>query len=119
MSTTNDSRQATWPGSPTNSATQNPSFAKAILGEVFRGRDLSLASEPGFVDRGPNERPCRLGDVAGQVVANAGRKALSHWLDRAAQAETGEERQDALATAERIAKRMGIPLADFIFGRAA
>ncbi len=42
---------------PQKSNLHRAQFAEAALREVFRGRDLSLAREPDFVDRGPKEAP--------------------------------------------------------------
>ena len=90
-------------------------FAEAALGDAFRGRDLSLAREPEFVDHPPR----RLGEIANKIVAETGEKALRRWLNVAAEAETQEARRAALATAQKIAKALGVALEDFIFGRAA
>ena len=65
------------------------------------------------------QQPRRLGEVVDQVAAETGEKAFCRWLNEASRAETPDERQAAVATAERIAERMGVPLKDFIFGRAA
>ncbi len=110
------SRSSATERSAQNSSKHNDAFAKAALGEVFRARDLSLAREPDFVDHPP---PRRLGEIANKIVAETGQKAVHHWLDEATRAENQQERAAALETAEKIAKRMNVPLADFIFGRAA
>ena len=94
-------------------------FAEAARDLEFRACDLRLAREPDFVDRSPHQRPRRLGEITSKIVDETGEKALRRWLDEAAQAETQEKRRVALETAQQIAKKMGVPLADFIFGRAA
>ena len=94
-------------------------YAEAALGDVFRGRGLSLAREPAFVDRPPHQQFRRLGEVVDQVVAETGQKAVHHWLDEASRAETKQERAAALEIAQNIAKSLGLTLEDFLFGRAA
>ena len=94
-------------------------FAKAALGDVFRGRDLSLARGPDFVDHPPHQQVRRLGEVVDQVVAETGEKAVQHWLDEATRAENQQERTAALEIAENIAKTLGLTLEDFLFGQAA
>ena len=78
-----------------------------------------FAREPDLVDRRPHQQPRRLGEITKQIVDETGEKSLRRWPDEAAQAETQEERRAALATAQKIAQKLGVPLADFIFGRAA
>ena len=119
MSIYTESRSGATERSTQNSSKCSDAFAKAALGEVFRACDLRLAREPKFVDRRPHERPRRLGEIANKIVDETGENALRRQLDEAAQAETPEERRTALAIAQKIATRMGVPLADFMFGRAA
>jgi hypothetical protein len=116
MSTTTIPRQATQP----NPSTPKPcdAFAEAAWRDVFRDRDLRLAREPGFVDR-PPQKPRRLGEITTKIVAEAGERAVQHWLDAATRAENQQKRAAALEIAENIAKALGLTLADFIFGRAA
>lgn len=90
-------------------------FAQAALGLAFRGRDLSLAREPDFLDHPPR----RLGEIANRIVAETGQKAVHHWLDEATRAETQQERAAALVSAQKVAKTLGLTLEDFLFGRAA
>ena len=107
---------------PLASSQLNPStpktcdaFAEAACRDAFRDRDLRFAREPEFLDHPPR----RLGEVITKVVAETGEKALRRWLNEAAQAESEQERRNALETAQNIAKALGVTLADFIFGRAA
>ena len=103
--------------SPHHSIRPRNRFARAARNKAFRARDLSLAREPGFVDRQPDQ-PVRLGDVATEVVADVGQRALRHWLNQAAQAE-GEEREVALQIAKEIAAMIGVPWTDVMSGKAA
>ena len=47
---------------PQKSNLHRAQFAEAALREVFRGRDLSLAREPDFLDRRPHESPPLAGE---------------------------------------------------------
>ena len=95
---------------------QRDRFARAARNRAFRAWDLSLAREPGFVDRQPDQ-PIRLGIVVNAVVDYLGQRALQHWLCQAAEAE-GEEREAALEAAKEIAAMIGVPWAD-VMSRAA
>lgn len=92
-------------------------FAEAALGDAFRGRDLSLAREPHFVDRQPHQQPKRLGDIAAEAVGDVGQAALDHSLRQAARTH-GKEREVALQIAREIADMIGVPW-DEIFSDAA
>ncbi len=110
-----NSRKATAPTNPVNSEKRRGAFARSAVLTEFRARDARALDQADFVDR-PSRR---LGEIANKIVAETGEKALRRWLNEAAQAETQEKRRAALATAQKIAKRMNVPLSDFIFGRAA
>ena len=101
--------------SPNTSEKHRAGFARSAALTEFRARDARALDQADFVDRPPR----RLGEIANKIVAETGEKALRHWLDQAAQAETQPERAAALETAGKIAKRMGVPIEDFLFGRAA
>ena len=94
--------------SPTISEKRRGAFAEAALGDAFRGRDLSLASEPHFIDRSPNQQPKRLGEIVEEVTAAAARRAMRYWQKEAALAVTESERQDALDIATKIARTAGV-----------
>ena len=99
MCITRKSRRAT--------ARRNPTLKivpDAAVGDAFRGRALSLAREPGFRDRQPDEAPVRLGEVVEDITAAAARKAIRYWTREAALAVTESERQEALEIAAKIAR---------------
>jgi hypothetical protein len=97
----------------THKSTARTEFAEAALGVAFRGRDLSLAREPDFVDRQPHQRPRRLGNIAAEAVGDVGQAALGHWLRQAARTR-GQEREVALQIAREIAEMLGIPWGEVI-----
>jgi hypothetical protein len=115
MRTTNPTRRPERSISPNTSEKHRAGFARSAVLTEFRARDARALDQAGFIDRPPR----RLGEITNKIVAETGEKALRHWLDQAAQAETQHERAAALETAGKIAKRMNVPLADLIFGRAA
>ena len=94
--------------------TSREDFAREATLDAFGPRARWHLGE----DREPQERPRPIGKVAAQVTADVGRRALAHWLDQAASANSAEEREAALKIAKEIAQLMGLDLAD-LFGRCA
>ena len=107
MTTTSRHPASSQSTSPTNFETRHTSFAEAARDTEFRGRDLRLAREPGFIDR-PPYRPRRLGEVVDQVAAETGEKAVRHWRKKAALALSLRERDEALSIARKIALKAGL-----------
>jgi hypothetical protein len=87
-------------------------YAREARNKAFRARDLSLAREPSFVDRQP-EDSVPLGVVVDAVVDDLGQRALEHWIKEAAEAE-GEEREAALEIAKEIANMIGVEWTDVL-----
>ena len=98
--------------------TKRAGFARAAVFSSFRARDARAINYNGFQDRRPCDEPVRLGHVVGEVVADAGRRALDHWLHEAARTD-GEEHETALEIAREIAAMIDVPWAEIMSGEAA
>ena len=98
--------------------TKRAAFARAAVFSSFRARDARAINYNGFQDRRPCDEPVRLGHVVGEVVADAGRRALDHWLHEAACTD-GEERETALQIARNIAGMIDVPWDSLFSGEAA
>ena len=91
-----------------NSSKHSAAFAESARDEAFRGRDRSLAREPGLEDRLPHQQPKRLGEIVEEITAAAARRAIRYWQKEAALAITQAEREEALSIAAKIARAAGL-----------
>ena len=57
-------------------------------------------------------------DVAPKVVQNVGRRAISHWLDKASEAR-GAPAAEAFRQADAIRRKLGLAWTDLIEQRSA
>ena len=115
---THSATQATRPASHTSSAKHRAAFARDAVFAEFRPRAAAAIDYDGFVDRRPDQGVRHIGEVAANVVDDAGRRAIAHWLKKACQAKV-EEREAALEIARNIARAAGVTHADLIGREAA
>ncbi len=97
--------------SPTFRKASHAAYARAAVFEEFRGRDARAIDHGDFVDRKPR-------NVGKAPADDVGDRALTHWLDQAAQADNETDRAVALEIAGEIARLMGIDI-DLTGRRAA
>ncbi len=111
------SRQASKPAPNIPSAKHRAAIARDAVFADFPPGAARALDQSNFVDRRPDQEPRHIGEMAANVVDDAGRRAIAHWLKKACQAK-GEEREAALEIAGEIARLMGLD-ADLIRQKAA
>ena len=116
--TTSATRASVTTELPVPSNQNRAAYARQATFKAFGQRARWALDEPDFADRAPDDAPRPIGPIAAKVVEDVGRRALAHWLNQAAKAETDEEREAALEIARNIARMAGVPHADLI-GRGA
>ncbi len=99
---------ATAPDSSPSVSNRRADFARQAVFEDFRPSNARAIDQGDFKDREPESGPRQIGQVAAKITNETGQKAVRHWLNQAARAETDEDRAVALKIADEIADLMGL-----------